>query len=68
MVSKEDRALLLTVSEAAQLLATGKNTVYAMIRSGRLPCLCLGETRGYRIPRQAIEEWIEEAVRARGRE
>lgn len=48
--------LTLTVSECAQALHLGRNTVYDLIRSGDLPAFRVG--RVIRIPQAALHEWI----------
>lgn len=48
--------LALTVSEAAEALHLGRNTVYDLIRTGQIPSLRVG--RAIRIPQAALNEWI----------
>ena len=50
--------LLVTVSEAARMLSTGRNTIYEMLKTDSLPHVVLGSTRGYRIPVEALRQWI----------
>lgn len=47
---------LLTVEQAAELLALRSSTVYAFVRSGHMPCLRLGP-RAIRFTRPLLEEW-----------
>jgi excisionase family DNA binding protein len=49
--------LLLKVPEAAKLLQLGRDRVYELIASGRLPALYFGRT--IRIPRDALTRFIE---------
>ena len=51
-------ALLLTVKEAAKLLLISRNLAYELVAQGRLPHVRLG--RVIRIPRHALETWINE--------
>lgn len=53
--------VLLTVEEAAAMLRIGRNTAYELIARGELPHVRLG--RLIRVPRHALERWIEEAAR-----
>lgn len=48
--------LTLTVPETASALGLGRNTVYDLIRAGRLPHLRVGRT--IRVPQAALSEWI----------
>jgi excisionase family DNA binding protein len=50
--------LLLTVAETAELLNIGKNRVYELIYSEQLCSVRFG--RVHRIPRSAIERFVEE--------
>lgn len=47
---------ILTVSEVAQLLRVGKNTVYRALEEGELPGF---KIRGcWRIPRSELDQWV----------
>jgi excisionase family DNA binding protein len=48
---------LMRVAEAAEFLAVGKSTVYAMTNDGTLPYVCV--RNGRRIPRRAVRELAE---------
>ena len=48
--------LLLTVSEAAQLLRISRGLCYELIHRGELPAVRLG--RVIRVPRFGLEQWI----------
>ena len=56
--------MLLTVREAARLLGIGRDSVYALIREGRLRAVHIG--RRIRVPRTALERWIESETRVHG--
>ena len=47
---------LLTVEEASEALKMGKNALYKLLASGKLKAFRNG--RVWRIPKQAIEEFI----------
>lgn len=53
----ENTPLLLKVTEAAKLLQLGRDRIYELIASGRLPALHFGRT--IRIPRDALPRFIE---------
>jgi len=53
-----DGRLLLTVREAARTLGIGTTLAYEMVGRGELPHVRLGHA--VRVPRQALEAWIEE--------
>ncbi len=57
-VGNGSEALLLTVKEAAKLLLISRNLAYELVAQGRLPHVRLG--RVIRIPRHALETWINE--------
>ncbi|MBA3585275.1 MAG: helix-turn-helix domain-containing protein [Gemmatimonadetes bacterium] len=64
-----DDRLLLTVPETAQRLRIGSTLAYELVGRGDLPHVRLG--RSVRIPRRALEDWIQQntkssAGRARG--
>lgn len=48
----ESTPLLLKVTEAAKLLQLGRDRIYELVASGRLPALHFGRT--IRIPRDAL--------------
>jgi excisionase family DNA binding protein len=50
--------LLLNATETARLLGIGRTTVFDMIARHHLPAIRLG--RLVRIPRPALERWIDE--------
>ncbi len=52
--------LLLSPREAFALLGVSHTHGYALIKSGRIPSIKLGRSR--RIPRQALEEWVEQTL------
>ena len=47
---------ILTVEEVSELLYIGRNTTYALLKSGELPGFRIG--RVWKIPRQALETYI----------
>jgi excisionase family DNA binding protein len=51
-------ALLVTVVETARLLDCSRANVYGLIEAGELPVISIGRSRGYRIDRRDIEEFI----------
>ncbi len=53
--------LLLTPTELGRLLGIGRNKSYELIASGTLPVIRFG--RAIRIPRIAVEQWIEKQTR-----
>ena len=57
----ENTPLLLKVTEAAKLLQLGRDRIYELVASGRLPALHFGRT--IRIPRDALARFIETECR-----
>ncbi|MCC6495812.1 MAG: helix-turn-helix domain-containing protein [Propionibacteriaceae bacterium] len=53
---------LLTVSEAAKLLRISRNLAYELVARHELPAIRLG--RVIRIPRPALDAWMEEQAKA----
>ena len=53
----ESTPLLLKVTEAAKLLQLGRDRIYELVATGRLPALHFGRT--IRIPRDALARFIE---------
>lgn len=56
MTTVANRSLLLTVTEAAQLLRISRNLAYELVAQGQLPHVRLG--RVIRVPRHGLEQWI----------
>lgn len=55
--------LVLSVTEAGQLLGIGKSLAYDLVNQGVIPSIRLGTRRV--VPRKALEEWLErEAARS----
>jgi excisionase family DNA binding protein len=50
--------LLLKVNETAALLGCSRATVYGLINGGELPVIAVGRSRGYRIDRRDIDEFV----------
>lgn len=57
MEQDDDRRLLLTVREAAALLAIGRTTLYELIGAGELGTVHIG--RAVRIPRAELEAFVD---------
>lgn len=55
--------LLLTVKQTASILQLGINRTYELCRSGSIPTIRVGTT--FRIPRLALERWIEDQLEQR---
>ena len=53
----EDLPLVLRVEDLMPLLSIGRNTAYALVRSGQIRSFRIG--RCYRIPRSSVAEYIE---------
>lgn len=49
---------LLTIRQAAMLLCCSATNIYGLIDKGELPVITVGKTRGYRIDRIDIEEFL----------
>ena len=47
---------LITPEEAAELLGCGMNTIYKILRSGKLKAMRIG--RIWKFPRRAVQEYI----------
>lgn len=50
---------LLTITETAELLGCSRANVYGLIDAGELPVIAIGKSRGYRIDRRDIEEFLQ---------
>jgi|AP45_3_1055517.scaffolds.fasta_scaffold108014_2 excisionase family DNA binding protein len=57
MLAVDDKRLVLTVSEAAELLKIGRSCAYEAIRNGQLPVIRMG--RRILVPRAALERLLE---------
>ena len=54
--SIDDLPLVLHVEDLMPILGIGRNTAYALVRSGQIRSIRLG--RKIRIPRDAVEEFL----------
>jgi excisionase family DNA binding protein len=54
--------LLLRPDEVARALSLGRSTIYELMHTDELPVIHIG--RAARIPRRAVEAWIEERTAA----
>lgn len=52
----EDLPLVLRVEDLMPLLSIGRNTAYALVRSGQIRSFRIG--RCYRIPKDSVAEYI----------
>ena len=50
---------LLSIVETAALLGCSRANVYALVNAGELPVIAIGKSRGYRIDRRDIEEFLQ---------
>ncbi len=60
-VEANDKAaakLLLSVNETASFLGCSRATIYGLINSGELPVIAIGKSRGYRIDRRDLDEFL----------
>ena len=57
MEHEGDQSLLLTVGEAAAVLAIGRTTLYELIATGQLATVHIG--RAVRIPRSELEAFVD---------
>jgi excisionase family DNA binding protein len=58
MTGTVDERLLLTVEEAARWLGIGRTLAWRLVQAGQLPSVRLG--RCVRVPRRALEVWVQE--------
>jgi excisionase family DNA binding protein len=56
MEHEDDQRLLLTVADAAVVLAIGRTTLYELIATGQLATVHIG--RAVRIPRAELEAFV----------
>jgi excisionase family DNA binding protein len=62
---RADEELLIRPAKAARMVGVSVSKFYAMIATGQVPFVRLG-ARAIRIPRKALEEWIEsQTIRTR---
>jgi excisionase family DNA binding protein len=63
MATTETRPLnevvFLTVAEVAAVMRVSKMTVYRLVHSGHLPAIRVG--RSFRVPEQAVHEYLRES-------
>jgi excisionase family DNA binding protein len=52
--------LALTVEDAAKLLDISRSQAYEWVKDGTLPAIRVPNSNAVRIPRRALEAWIEE--------
>ena len=60
----QDQPYLFTVPEAARHLGLKRSKVYDMAKRGEIPTIRFG--RYVRIPRQALEKWVDAQIRRKG--
>ncbi len=49
----------LTIAEVAAIIRVSRMTVYRLVHNGELPAIRVG--RSFRIPQQAVNEYLQEA-------
>lgn len=60
ILQSEKVALLLCVEDLMPLLSIGRNTAYCLVRTGQIRSIRIG--RKYRIPREAVSEYISNSL------
>lgn len=58
----DDSPALYTIPQAAKRLSISESKAWEMSRSGQLPTLKLG--RSVRVPKDALDRWIEQETRS----
>ena len=64
MLNSNDGYLILTPEDIMEELCIGKNTVYALLSSGKLRAFKIGTK--WKIPRKALDEYIDENITQKG--
>lgn len=54
------------VSEVAEILGLGKSLTYRLVAEGKIPSVWVASCRSRRVPRVALERFIEEQSAAAG--
>lgn len=54
-----NEVVFLTVAEVAAVMRVSKMTVYRLVHSGHLPAIRVG--RSFRVPEQAVHEYLRES-------
>ena len=60
--SIEDLPMVLRVEDLMPILGVGRSNAYALVRSGQVRSVRIG--RQFRIPREAVQEFLNETARA----
>jgi excisionase family DNA binding protein len=55
------RVQFLTVAEVAAMMRVSKMTVYRLVHAGEMPAARVG--RSFRVPRQAVEDYLRDSYR-----
>ena len=58
----KEQPILLTISQASDLMGCSRSLGYAMASRAQIPTISLGP-RSLRVPRKALEAWINEQLR-----
>jgi len=51
---------LLTIADVARILVCSEGNVYGLISAGKLPVICVGNSKGYRIEPADLQSFIRE--------
>ena len=54
-----EQTLTISPPEAAEILGIGLTTTYRLLRRGLIPAIRIGSRPNYRIPRRALEHWLD---------
>jgi excisionase family DNA binding protein len=57
----KEHSILLTVSQASDLMGCSRSLGYAMAKRSQIPTVSLGP-RSLRVPRKALEAWVSEQL------
>jgi excisionase family DNA binding protein len=58
-IQTESTTPLLTITETAEFLGCSRANVYALIDVGDLPVISIGKSRGYRVDRRDLENFLQ---------
>lgn len=54
---------ILTVDQLMELLYIGRNTAYKLLNSGKIKGFRVGNGKNWRIPKESVEEYVDECLK-----
>ena len=58
----QHKQVFLRINEVAEIIGMGRSKTYMLVASGEIPSVYIGGSKSRRVPRAALDRWIESQI------